>query len=425
MQEIAGSWRKCFERPADNAREEKYRMRVDRQTRETKPRSGRVRAAALVAAWSRIGFLKRVLVLGLVCGCLLALSALASVAFAAPSVRSQIDSLEVQAQELQDQIAALDAQLEVSAEAYNQLVVQLDEVNVSMTVLRERQDAAQRDYQYRLRLYEDRLCELYKAGGQDKLLQMVLEAADVDDFISRARLAAELADQDRRLMDSLTRASDRLETVLAQVDQAKSQQLILRKQITDEQDRMTATLAARESTLANVDAQIAALMEAERQRQAEEQERLKLALAALLNGGQVYNGILPETDSAILGQFQQTAAAYVGIPYVWGGDRPSTGLDCSGYTQYVYRQHGVSLPHYSGYQAALGIPVDLANIQPGDLLAFGFPVHHVGIYIGDDLFLHAAGTGLDVRVGSLSSRDDVSAIRRFDLKARTGDPTFN
>ena len=42
----------------------------------------------------------------------------------------------------------------------------------------------------------------------------------------------------------------------------------------------------------------------------------------------------------------------------------------------------------------MGLPVDLASIMPGDLLAFGFPVHHVGIYIGEDLFLHAAGTGL-------------------------------
>ena len=160
-------------------------------------------------------------------------------------------------------------------------------------------------------------------------------------------------------------------------------------------------------------------------RQAQEQERLQEALTAILNGGQVYSGILPETGSEITDQFLQTAAAYVGITYVWGGDRPSTGMDCSGYTQYVYRQHGVSLSHYSGYQAVSGLPVDLANLQPGDLLAFGFPVHHVGIYIGEDLFLHAAGTGLNVRVGRLSDRSDLAAIRRFTLKPRTGDPDFN
>ena len=81
----------------------------------------------------------------------------------------------------------------------------------------------------------------------------------------------------------------------------------------------------------------------------------------------------------------------MGIPYVWGGSKPSTGMDCSGFTRYVFKQHGVNLPHYSGYQAQMGVPVTLADIQPGDLLAFGFPVHHVGIYIGDGLFIHTPG----------------------------------
>jgi cell wall-associated NlpC family hydrolase len=406
-------------------------MHSGRQTSETKPRSGRVRAAALVAALNRLASPKRVLALGLVCGALLGLTALASVASAVPSVRlggsakTQVGSLEAQAQELQAQIADLDKQLEASSEAYNQLVVQLDEYNVRMISLRQQLDVAQRDYQYRLKLYEVRLCDLYKAGGQDEFLQMILEANDVGDFFTRARLAAEFADQDRRLMQSLTRSADRLDQILVQMDQAKAQQLVIRKQMTDEQDRITATLTARQDALASVDAQITAIIEAERQRQAEEQQRLQQTLAAILNGGQVYNGTLPQTGNEITNQFLQTAAAYVGIAYVWGGDRPSTGMDCSGYTQYVYKQHGVTLPHYSGYQAVMGLPVDLASIQAGDLLAFGFPVHHVGIYIGEDLFLHAAGTGLDIRVGRLSERDDVSAIRRFDLKARTGAPDFN
>jgi cell wall-associated NlpC family hydrolase len=397
-------------------------MRLGRQCEEPRPRSGQVPAAAPGAARGRPRPLRRVLILILVCGTLVGAIAVASVAFAAPSARSQIKSLEQQAKDLQTQIADLDQQLEASTEAYNQLVVQLDEINVSMAVLRQRQDAAQRDYQYRLQMYEDRLCELYMAGGQDHLLQMILEAADVDDFVTRARLAAELADQDRRLMDSLNRAAEQLNTVITQMDTAKSQQLVVRNQIDQEQERINGTLAARQAALSSVDAQIAAIIAAEKQREAEEQARLQQALSAILNGGQVYDGALPQTGSEILNQFLQTAAAYIGVPYVWGGSRPSTGLDCSGYTAFVYRQHGVSLPHYSGYQAVMGIPVDLANIMPGDLLAFGSPVHHVGIYIGDDLFLHAAGTGLDVRVGRLSSRDDLVAIRRFDLKARTGAP---
>jgi len=399
-------------------------MRQGRQTERRVLRDGSTRTAPLTAAWGRFTLLRRVLLLLLACVALLGTMQLTPSAHAAPDFQTQMDSLQSQAQELQAQMEQLDQDLEKSSEAYNQLVVSLNELNVTMTMLRQQRDAAESDYQYRLRLFEDRLCDLYKAGGRDEFLVMILEAGDIGDFVSRAKLASELADQDRRLMENFSRSSDRLEEVLADIDQTKSQEIIIRRQIKDEQARIEAALSTRQAALLEIDAQIAVAIAAEQQRQAEEQERLREALAHMLNGGQVYNGILPETESEILDQFLETAAAYLGTPYVWGGDRPSTGLDCSGYTQFVYRQHGINLPHYSGYQSVLGIPVDLANIRPGDLLAFGFPVHHVGIYVGNDLYIHAAGTGLDVRIGRLSQRTNLAAIRRFDLKPRSGAPAF-
>ncbi len=398
-------------------------MARSRQTECNKQRRRRG-VAALAAACGPLPVFKQLRLPGLVFGTLLGLVVFASAAHAAPGFQTQMDSLQTQAEVLQAQMDALDQQLEESTEAYNQLVVNLNELNVTMTTLRQQRDVAQSDYQYRLRLYEDRLCDLYKAGGRDEFLEMILDAGDIGDFLSRARLAAEFADQDRRLMENLTRSAERLETVIADIDQTKSQELTIRTQMEEHQARIESSLSARQTALLDLDVQIVAVIEAEQRRQAEEQERLQQALASMLNSGQLYNGVLPQTDSEILDQFIETAAAYIGVTYVWGGDRPSTGMDCSGYTQFVYRQHGVKLPHYSGYQAVLGLPVDLANIQAGDLLAFGSPVHHVGIYIGDDMFLHAAGTGKDVRIGRLSQRNDVAAIRRFDLQPRSGPPDF-
>jgi cell wall-associated NlpC family hydrolase len=118
----------------------------------------------------------------------------------------------------------------------------------------------------------------------------------------------------------------------------------------------------------------------------------------------------------------ETATYYLGIPYVWAGSKPSTGFDCSGFTQYVYAQHGIQLPHYSGYQAQMGTPIDPADIKAGDLLAFGFPVHHVGIYINNDQFIHAPRTGDVIKISTLSERSDLATIRRFPLKLRTEAP---
>ncbi len=95
------------------------------------------------------------------------------------------------------------------------------------------------------------------------------------------------------------------------------------------------------------------------------------------------------------------AKKYLGVPYVWGGTDPKKGLDCSGMIQLVYRNLGYELPRVSYQQAAAGTAVEggLKNAQPGDILAFGSPVHHVGIYVGDGKMIEAPRTGLDVRIG--------------------------
>ena len=105
------------------------------------------------------------------------------------------------------------------------------------------------------------------------------------------------------------------------------------------------------------------------------------------------------------------ARKYLGVPYVWGGTDPKRGLDCSGLVQLVYKKFGVELPRVSYQQARAGTAVDgLADAKPGDILAFGSPVHHVAIYIGDNKMIEAPRPGKDVRVSSVY--ETPTAIRR-------------
>ncbi len=106
------------------------------------------------------------------------------------------------------------------------------------------------------------------------------------------------------------------------------------------------------------------------------------------------------------------ARKYLGVPYVWGGTNPKTGLDCSGLVQIVYDKFGVDLPRVSYQQAREGTPVaSLAQAKPGDLLAFGSPVHHVAIYMGDNKMIEAPRPGLEVRVTDVHEKP--IAIRRI------------
>ena len=97
---------------------------------------------------------------------------------------------------------------------------------------------------------------------------------------------------------------------------------------------------------------------------------------------------------------------YLGIPYVYGGSSPS-GFDCSGFTLYLYKQHGISLPHGATAQYNnCGEYVAKENLQPGDLVFFSDSSHTIGhcaVYVGDDTIIHARSSVKSVVTNKLSS----------------------
>ena len=120
------------------------------------------------------------------------------------------------------------------------------------------------------------------------------------------------------------------------------------------------------------------------------EERIAHEKAEAKKAGKVYH--LSEADKK---QLLKDAKYYKGGRYVWGGTTPQ-GFDCSGYVQYLYKKHRIDLPRTAYAQSKKGRPIDINNLQKGDLLFFltdkkrGIPVTHVGIYIGGGEFIHAA-----------------------------------
>jgi cell wall-associated NlpC family hydrolase len=105
----------------------------------------------------------------------------------------------------------------------------------------------------------------------------------------------------------------------------------------------------------------------------------------------------------------ETAKEFLGVKYVWAANGPSA-FDCSGFTKYVFEKHGITIPRYSGYQANVGTKVAYNELQKGDLVFFDTDtrgkgkVNHVGIFLGDNKFIHASSGGKKVMITSFNQK---------------------
>jgi cell wall-associated NlpC family hydrolase len=113
-------------------------------------------------------------------------------------------------------------------------------------------------------------------------------------------------------------------------------------------------------------------------------------------------------EATVRDEIVETAEGFIGLPYQWGGSSAEEGFDCSGLTMAVYQLNGLDLPRSSREQYSVGDAVERSELAKGDLVFFATKgrrtVSHVGVYAGDDRFIHAPGKGKTIRVDSLSDR---------------------
>jgi cell wall-associated NlpC family hydrolase len=136
-----------------------------------------------------------------------------------------------------------------------------------------------------------------------------------------------------------------------------------------------------------------------------------LATPAQADGGakSFLSGMAGKAGDVVVG-----ALNMIGVRYRWGGNTPDSGLDCSGFVRYVFQDTlGLSLPRRAEEMSRVGEKVSMSNLKPGDLVFFNTmrrSFSHVGIYIGDNKFVHSPSTGSTIRVDDL---DDGYWEKRF------------
>ncbi len=273
-----------------------------------------------------------------------------------------------------------------------------------------------------------RLVALYTSSDDTSSMGVLLGSTSLNDLLGRIDATDRVSHQDAQVDREVVTFRNEVKREHAQLVSARRHQAAVVGEQAAHRASIQQQLSERHRLVASIQSEIERLRAAERAQQAREAAaaRRRLALAAshpTLPTPVVQAITAPvstSTTSAVpsapavapppppvstappasYGSVVAIAMRYLGTPYVWGGASPS-GFDCSGFTMYVFAQVGVSLPHYTGAQYAMGSPVSRSDLQPGDLVFFN-GLGHMGIYIGGNQFIHAPHTGDVVKISSMT-----------------------
>ena len=347
-------------------------------------------------------------------------------------VRARADEVSAQISELEARIVADTHAMEQARYEATQIEVRIEAAEGKLVEAR-RSEEASREQLSRFAL------QAYVSGGSDQGFVAVL-GTDGDKVESRNGYVAAAVGDRQQLVDALQATQlvtaehkEQLESARAEAEavaeeiaerKASSQRAAdelarVKSQLDGELAELVAAKQAAEARAAEARARAAAQRQAEaeaaqararQQAQAQAAAQVTTAPESIAPQSTIPEASIPPADntvpdvpvpsSGVGGTVVAAAQTQLGVPYLWGGTSPGVGLDCSGLTQFAYRQAGISIPRVTYAQMGAGRSIPLSQIQAGDLVFYS-DGSHVGIYVGGGQIIHAPHTGAVVRYASL------------------------
>lgn len=285
--------------------------------------------------------------------------------------------------QVQARVDTLYEEAEAATERAHAIDIRVQDAKRDLSALRDQIAKQEREFESLREVLADMAADMYATGGIDPSMQMMLSTSP-DDFLLQAQsLDQVMRSQDADLRRAQT-ASLALQQSKVRADQQLDQLRDLRAEAQKEKAAADAKLAEAKELLSRLKAEQRARMERLEQQRAQE--------AAAASRSTPAPSTYPSTSSSGSGRGATAAAfarAQVGKPYVFGAAGPSA-FDCSGLTMAAWAQAGVGLPHAASVQYAVTARVDSSSLVPGDLVFFYSDLHHVGMYVGGGMFVHAA-----------------------------------
>jgi cell wall-associated NlpC family hydrolase len=362
---------------------------------------------------------------------------------------------QAQAEQISTRLAELDTTMELLGEEYNQARLQLDQVQVDIDDAARRVDAANRELALRQTELDRYAVAAYMNGGSNDVVDVLLtgEGPEVGRQVEYLKVASA---NRRKIIDQVRVARQGADAELTGLQQARSQAESLQHDLDQKRADTESAANRQQALLASVNGELLQLVQDAQARQAQQADE---AVKARLLGTEAPAATDPTTDPTAPGdpssppstgprtspttappattpttsrpvpppappppgkppaplaaaaKAVSLAKTQLGVPYLWAGSDPEDGFDCSGLIMWAYAGAGKSLPHSSQLMANVTRHIAFTDLAPGDLLFYGSPIHHVGMYVGNGQMIEAPHAGANVRMASIWRSDLVLAGR--------------
>ena len=374
-------------------------------------------------------------------GAVITVSALTLSGVAATSASADpISAKKAEAVRLAKQIQAQGDRVSILAEQVDEARLKADRIQASLGDAKVKlAEAGVENEVAKGRLAREAI-DAYVRGGSGSESSQVAADSSTDPAVTQ-HYVRQVEQNQVDALDSLRASQLHFADERSRLDAAQKQAATALGQVDAAQRAAAKAESDAEATLASVKGDLADLVSAEQARQAAaDQAQVQAALAARAqqaasrsrasgassgtsgssggsggSGGTVTHpgggdiGPPPPVGSGAAAAVEE-AKRQLGKPYSWGAAGPGS-FDCSGLTLWAWRAGGRSLPHSSGAQYSSLPHVPVSAIQPGDLLFYGSPIHHVGIYVGGGMMIEAPHSGTVVLYGAIYRSDLVGAAR--------------
>ena len=307
-------------------------------------------------------------------------------------------------QQLQTKIETIDNQISTAMGEIKDNETEIKGIKADIVVVEKEVKASQQKLEEQQKLYNNRLKAMYMSGS-NSYIGVLLEADGINDFITRVEAVKTVITYDQKVMNELNAAKAELDSKTTALKEKNDKVVAVKAENEQKLTALNKDKTDLNKTLASYKA-YANVSDGS-------SKTVAVAVTSLNTIAQSATSYVPSRGAAAVSSSAVVAYAsnFIGTPYAWGGNGPST-FDCSGFTSYVFKHFGISLPRTAAGQQGVGVSVAKSDLQPGDLVFFGSPAHHVGIYVGNGCYIHAPQTGDVVKISSLAGRSDYSGARR-------------